>query len=318
LRISIMTTPHRIKLQQAVAEAARNLQSAMARASERTGPPAPGDLFVFDTGEEAALEWLVVREHPDDPTLLLLAPGDDFPLSGPPDVALSRELVGQTLTIRCGESLWVPLHFCQQRLRTGSVPVGALRLVRRKISELARGRAEETEEQRQTEVDPEYQGWLALVARAREHFQQRADQTPIDLGLVIPFEQLSARLPAELAGDPQYALAAESGSPLVSALSDAFAASAAATRYHEIDIDRSGKLILQTIECGVRAVWTGPIGVGAPKLIGRTVSGEAIEPAWQVGPQGKLQRADPILPWVDGQIVITIATEPPKTVTIQR
>jgi len=314
-----MTTPARInRLQQAVAEAARDLERTVARASKRTGPPAACDLFVFDTGEEAALEWLVVREHPDDPSLLLLAPGDDFPFAGPADVKLPRELIGRPLTVRCGEALWVPIRFCQQRLRTGSIPVETLHLVRRKIAQLARGRADENEEQRQTDADPEYEDWLGLVARARELLQQRADQAPVELGLVIPFEQLTSRLPAELAGEPQYALAAESGSPLLTALSEALAEAEAASRYREIDIDCSGKLILQATESGVRAVWVSPAGVGAPKLLGRTESGESMEATWQAGPEKKLQRAEPIFPWVDGQMVLTIATEPPKTVTIQR
>jgi hypothetical protein len=314
-----MTTPTGIeRLQQAIAETARDLERAAARASERTGPPAAGDLFVFDTGEEAALEWLVVREHADDPSLLLLAPGDDFPLAGPPDLALGRDLVGRPLTIRCGEALWVPVGFCQQRLRTDLVPLEALRLVRQKIAELARGRTDESEEQRQADADPDYEDWLGLVARARERLQQRADQATPELGLVIPLEQLTSRLPAELASEPQYALAAESGSPLLSSLSGALAESAAATRYHEIEIDNSGKLVLQATESGVRAVWAGPRGASPPKLLGRTESGEALEATWQAGPEGKLQRAEPIFSWVDGQVVLTIATDPPQTLTIQR
>jgi hypothetical protein len=198
------------------------------------------------------------------------------------------------------------------------VPAEALSLVRRTIAELARGRADEGEEQRQADADPEYQHWIALVARARERLQQRADRALAGLGLVIPYEQLSSRLPAELAGEPQYALAAESGSPLLTALSEALAESAAATRYHEIGVGTSGKLILQVSESGVRAVWAGPPGGRAPKLVGRTEGGETLEAIWQVGPEGKLQRADPTFPWVDGQVVLSVATDQPQTVTIQR
>lgn len=187
-----MTTPRIERLRQPITETARDLERAADRASELTGPPAAGDLFVFDTGEDAAIEWLVVREHADDPSLLLLAPGDDFPLVGPPDVELPRDLVGRLLTVRCGESLWVPVGFCQERLRTGLVPVETLRLVRRKISELARGRADASEEHRQTDADPEYEDWLGLVARSRERLQQMADQVPINLGVIIPFEQLTS------------------------------------------------------------------------------------------------------------------------------
>src|SRR6516165_8902778 len=122
-----MTIPRIERLHQAIAETARELERVAAHAPDRTGPPAAGDLFVFDTGEDAAIEWLVIREHADDPSLLLLAPGDDFPLVGPPDMELPRDLVGRLLTVRCGEALWVPVGFCQQRLRTGSVPMETLR-----------------------------------------------------------------------------------------------------------------------------------------------------------------------------------------------
>jgi hypothetical protein len=314
-----MTTPSRAeRLQKAIAETARRLVRAAARAPERTGPPAAGDLFVFDTGEEAALEWLVVREHTDDPGLVLLAPADDFPLVGPPDRTLPQDLVGRPLTVRCGEALWAPARFCQQRLRTDVVPEDALRSVRRKVAELARGRFDEGEEQRRADADPEYEHWIALVARARERLQQRADRAPAGLGLVIPYEQLTSRLPAELAGEPQYHLAAESGSPLLTALSEALAESAASTRYHEIGLGTSGKLILQANESGVRAVWAGPPGVGAPKLLGRTEGGETQEASWRAGPEGKLQRAEPTFPWVDGQVVLTVAADQPQTVTVQR
>ena len=313
-----MTTPWTERLRQAIVETARGLETPSAPLSERTGLAAAGDLFVFHTAEDAALEWLVVREHADDPSRLLLVPGDDFPLVGPPDLELPRDLVGRPLAVRCGQALWVPLHFCQQRLRTGSVPVEALDLVRRKIAELAQGRADKSEEWRQADADPEYQVWLGLVARARERLQRRADQAPIDRGQVVPFERLTSRLPAELAAEPQYALAAESGSPLLTALSDALAEAEAATRYHEIDIGSSGKVILRATESGVDAVWAGSGAVGAPKVLGRTENGEMMEATWQVGPEGKLQRAEPRFPWVDGQVVLTIATEPPRTVTIEQ
>jgi hypothetical protein len=167
------------RLRQAVAKVAERMTRATARESARSGPPSPGDLYVFDAGEEVALEWLVVRQHPDDSGILLLAPCDDFPLAGTTDVQIPRELVDRPLNVRCGEALWVPLHFCQSRLRTGSVPEEPLRLVRKRIADLARGRIEGSEKDCQTDADPEYEDWLALLAQARERLQQRADQTPL-------------------------------------------------------------------------------------------------------------------------------------------
>ena len=111
--------------------------------------PLPAICTCFDLAVDAALEWLVVREHPDDPDLLLVAPADDFPLAGTPDVVLPHELVGRPLTARCGEGLWLPRCVCSSRLRVGTVPQEALSLVRRKLADLIWGRPSGSDDQRQ-------------------------------------------------------------------------------------------------------------------------------------------------------------------------
>src|SRR5262245_36477151 len=133
------------------------LQQAFARdeAARREGPPAPGDLYVFRLDAEVAPAWLVVRAHPDDSHLLLSVPVDDFPWAGPPDVILP-----QGRTARCGQALWVPAGHLLPALRAGSVPEDVVRLVRRKVAELARGQVIATEQQQRADHDPAYEGWL--------------------------------------------------------------------------------------------------------------------------------------------------------------
>src|ERR1700736_3402209 len=98
-----MTTPAREeRLRRAIAEAAARLARSEGRLSGRTGPPAPGDLYVFPLEGDAAPEWLVVREHPADRDVLFLVPADGFPLAGTPDVELAEESGGRPLTARCG------------------------------------------------------------------------------------------------------------------------------------------------------------------------------------------------------------------------
>jgi hypothetical protein len=163
--------------------------------------PTPGDLYVFDTGQDVAIEWLVVRAHPDDPDLILLAPVDDFPLAGTPDLVLPVERVGRPMTVRCGETDWFPRSLFTPDLRVDSIPDDLLALVRRRLADLARGRA--LEPQAPTiDLDPEYEDWLAEVAQARSTLLARAE-----------LSQLTLRQPTPAPADrlPELALAAESG-----------------------------------------------------------------------------------------------------------
>ena len=56
------------------------------------------------------------------------------------------------------------------------MPDESLRLVRKALAGLVRGRVESIEEERQTDADPEYLDWLDLVAQARQALQERADE----------------------------------------------------------------------------------------------------------------------------------------------
>ena len=83
--------------------------------SDRSNPATPGDLYVFTIAMDAAVEWLVVQEHPDDSDHLLMVPADDFPLAGTSNVVLPHDLVGRPLTARCGCSLC-----CRGAVRTSA------------------------------------------------------------------------------------------------------------------------------------------------------------------------------------------------------
>jgi hypothetical protein len=301
------------RLRQAQARAAQALASSRAESARRTGPPSPGDLYVFRLVSEAALEWLVVLEHPDDRVLLLVVPVDDHPLTGTPDVALPREVIHRPLTARCGQGAWLPAGQFRPRLRVGALPEPALRLVRQKVADLARGRISASEAQRGADLDPEYEEWLAVVEQAREQLQAALDEA----GTLVLFETLSRQPPPELAAEPQLALAAEEGDTLVTKLEAAAEDAVAGIRYHQVPGAEPGKLFLLADEKGVQAVWAGP-AEAAPPVSGREATGRPRAVVWRVGPKGHLHRGESVFPWIDGQVTLTIGANPPETVTIQR
>lgn len=124
----------------------------------------PGDLFVFPTKrDDVGLEWLLVRFHPDDPDLVLLAPVDTTPWIGTPDLALSVPWVA-----RCGECGWFPASICTEPVR--QVSASELSSVRRRLADLARGTLPP---EQPGDFDPEYEEWIGLVAEAREYLENQ-------------------------------------------------------------------------------------------------------------------------------------------------
>jgi hypothetical protein len=113
-------------------------------------------------------------------------------------------------------------------------------------------------------------------------------------------------------------LAAESGSPLLASLNQAIDATEDQIRYHEIPLGDDGKLTLMADDNGVSGVWSAPDSSPPPRLAALDHAGERHEATWQRGPEGHLQRTQPILPWVDGQVVLEIGTDPPRRLTISR
>ena len=164
-----VATENRVeRLQRAITDAVRRLECRSQRPQDRLPGPAPGDLYVFDTPVEAAIEWLVVRPHPDDAALVLLAPVDVFTLIGRSDVSLRHGFLDRPLTVRCGEAAWVPATSCPVHLRVGVIPDEALAPVRLKLAALARGNLPDAPGSTHVEADPEYAAWLEQIARARE------------------------------------------------------------------------------------------------------------------------------------------------------
>lgn len=118
-----------------------------------------GNLYIFDTSPITAIEWVVVREHPDNKDIVLLCPIDTFPFAGSPDWRLNYPNVA-----RCGECIWVDKSIC--KILIGSINSVLLHQIRRKIAELATGNCYSSNEQKSIDFDCEYEDWMSLVRSA--------------------------------------------------------------------------------------------------------------------------------------------------------
>ncbi len=308
-----MATPAPIdRLRQAVASAAQQVRSPTAEPPRPQ--PAPGDLYVLGTVGDAAIEWLVVREHPDEPQLVLLAPTDDFPLVGLADEVLPLELVGRPLVVRCGEACWVPAVACPDRLRTGMLPEGAVLQIRRNLAMAARG-ASPAARAGLADADPEYLTWISTVSRTREALQRRADCGECGANTVIPVGRFSPTPPANLAVEPPLTLAASPGG-LMYALGRALDDSCLG--YWECEAARGTRFLLTADTEGVRVTWLGNVDIAPPRLTALGLEGRT-EAAWQPGSKPDHFHAAGLFPWIDGQVTFTLdgETDTPRSWTIR-
>jgi hypothetical protein len=157
---------HAERLKKAIADAAARL--SMYRVGENE-VHYPGDLYVCDDGIEGSVEWLHVRDCPDDNDLVLLVPVDDFPLEGCCDVNLDH-CQQRPMVARCGAAVWVPkkglLKVAQRvtRILDGVTEVSTM------MAHMARGEIE-----RETDVDddPEYEHWMWQVLKGGRNISRQ-------------------------------------------------------------------------------------------------------------------------------------------------
>ena len=279
-----MTSQDRVeRLQGAIAEASRRLEHQSQLGVERSPGPVPGDFYVFGTPSDAAIEWLVVRQHPDDPGLVLLAPADDFPLVGRSDIPLNPQFLERPLTIRCGEAAWVIAKACPEHLRVGSVPNEAVTLVRRKLAALARGIVPDEPGAYRCRSRSGICGVAGTDRRRRKAVEHRMEPiTAVGKTSILQFQQFTTQPPAGLAEEPQLALAAKSGGTLLADLAESLASDVA--RYAEVPLNSGGTLVLAADAAGVRVGWKGPAGENPPLLSAFGAKQEAAA-KWRVGSQ---------------------------------
>ena len=160
-----MRNETRERMQAAIRRAMTTVAAAdLERDRIKDQPLGPGDLCVWPhTDPTVLIEWLIVREHPDDPTVILTVPVDDCPLVGTVDVQLDDRLVA-----RCGESAWIPQDRFRAEWRVRRVDPGDLAAVRSMLAGLARGKLPGGHGD---ELDPEYADWMAGIERCRAEIE---------------------------------------------------------------------------------------------------------------------------------------------------
>ncbi len=173
------------RLRQTMAEALGSLNQVRRLGEGRSGPPAPGDLYVLWLRTQVPVEWLVVRAHPEHQDQLFVVPVDDAPLAGTPDVPLPQELVHRPLTARCGQGAWVPAAILPKRCRVSALPPEALLLVREGVARLVRGEFVNDPQREQADDNPNYADWMALVEKARLELEQMERVSPVILAFIV-------------------------------------------------------------------------------------------------------------------------------------
>lgn len=314
-----MTTPsplHAEKMRRAIQTAAAELRHAEWRLAQRTGPPAPGDVYAFAHKFDAALEWLVVLPHPSEPDQFFVIPADDFPQAGTPDLVLTRELTSRPLTLRCGQGMWVSTARLAGERRVGVLPDEALRQARAMIADLALGRLCGTEEQRAADMDSEYQSWLQTVEHVRERMQEAIDRGPI---LLIFDRNAWAKSPVPTPPTPEprpRRSMAQGGEP-APRRDSAQPAPDAGPCYHPLPCPGPGRLWVMADDQGVRVLWAGEQGE-PPTLRAKDRAGHARPARWDALPQGSFRVSGTVSPWIDGQVELSLGSSPSRKVTIRR
>lgn len=171
------------RIQAALDAAHANLAAVDARIATRPQcvNALPGDVYVLPCGVNITVEWFVVRVHPDDATLVLVVPLDDFPLIGSDDIDVTG--YRPTWRARCRFSVWIPRSICEPRLRTDCIPQ-ELPKIRTRLADLARGRSSvATTSQQNVDDDIAYENWEFLLAIA----SSTIEDVKISAGQLVPY-----------------------------------------------------------------------------------------------------------------------------------
>ena len=127
--------------------------------------------YVLPHSSDVALEWAIIRVHPDDPELVFAVPLDDGSMVGTPDIDLS-DLAGRPMVARCNHGTFLPIQFFTPREGCASpLPGEAFVQISRRMAAMARGEALPSRES--VDLDPDYEELMVTIGTAVLEIEQQ-------------------------------------------------------------------------------------------------------------------------------------------------
>lgn len=122
----------------------RQTAEALARANRgqseldrrRGKPPQPGEFFALSQTAEYDVVWAVINCDGRDPGLLLIVPGDLYPVAGPWDVSVVAGREQGALTLRCRCRLLVAQTDIDIEERSGVLTPEVVKAVETRLMEI--------------------------------------------------------------------------------------------------------------------------------------------------------------------------------------
>ena len=164
-----MSTPNRPELLRDLRDRGlAHYARTRAASDERHGePPSPGEVFAFPETVDAAVFWAVVEEVPGDGGRFLMVAADLAPFVGSADVAVSVGGEGGAWCLRSGTPIRLAEADFTRARRVAFLETEAIDRVLQKRTAATAGKSVGSVLEQETDAEPEYQDWLAELAKAR-------------------------------------------------------------------------------------------------------------------------------------------------------
>ncbi len=267
--------------------------------------------------------WLIAKEHPEDPRLLLAVPADPWRVSevGPLDVESTRTIKLDCVApgfrtpeyvYRCNFSLWLEQVLVGDLPRADVATRTDVARVQELLHKLFAGESIASPEEHEAwAYDDDYMEWCGVVERSREAAFQWHEM----LGTVIRVEDTQAEPPSVLRRVlpklrrlfPQTehslpALAAKGSGPLADIV--AWQREAATPRYASIDASR-GLYAIWTRD-RIELCWVATARDQKPPVVYQ--QGDQLQRVrWQpVGPAARLPQSAADIPWSGDRVVLRL------------
>ena len=135
------------------------LRAPLGSAEPSAPLPLPGAVYLVAGTCDLGVEWAVLDQDPESRRVYAV-PADSRALVGSQDLRVSETSSRVPLNLRCGLGLWLPSHAFDPELRSGFMESSDLNRARQAWASIEQGAVDSTAAQRETDVTPEYLGWI--------------------------------------------------------------------------------------------------------------------------------------------------------------